>query len=152
MIKATVVAVVVAVGFGLAAIGYAASQDYGPGPNQVDVKALRQFQKETLPLRDEIQAKNVELRNEYAQQTPDRNKIATLQKEIIDLRTKIQAAADKQGLPAYGPGTGRSYGRYGRGMMYGDGYGRGYGRGAGMMMGRDGYGSGPGYGGYCSMW
>ncbi len=155
MKKVSVVAVVVAVGFLLSSVAYAAWQGPGPGSGQVDVKALRQFQKETLPLRDELAAKNLELRNEYTQQTPDRSKIATLQKEIIDLRTKIQTAADKQGLTGYGPGMGTGYGGYGmgRGMMYGDGYGRGYGRG---MMGRGGYGGGPGYrggdGGYCPMW
>jgi hypothetical protein len=157
MKKVSVVAVVVAVGFLLSTVAYAVSQGYGPGSSQVDVKALRQFQKETLPLRDELATKNLELRNEYAQQNPDPAKVATLQKEIIDLRTKIQAAAEKQGLPAYGPGMGYGYGGYGMGpgMMYGyGGYGPGYGRGP-WMMGRGGYGGGPGYGGgygYCPMW
>ena len=157
MKKVSVVAVVVAVGLLLGTGAYAARQGYGPGSGQVDVNALRQFQKETLPLRDELAAKNLEFRNEYAQQMPDRTKIATLQKEMIDLRTKIQAAADKQGLPAYGPGMGYGSGGYGmgRGMMYGyGGYGPGYGMGRGMM-GRGGYGGGPGYGGgyggYCPM-
>ncbi len=149
MKKKTVVATVLIAGFLLSTMVYAASQDYGPGSNQVDVKALRQFQKETLPLRDEIAAKRLELRNEYAQPTPDRNKIATLEKEIIDLRTKVQTAADKNGVAAYGAGGGygRGYGRD-RGMMHGGGYGRGSGRGYGMMA-RGGYDGGCGS---CPMW
>lgn len=138
MKKVLVVALVVAVGFSLGVLAYAASGGgYGPGSgNQVDVKALQNFQKETLPLRDEMIAKRAEIQNEYAKENPDQNRIATLQKEMIDLRTKIQASAQKEGLTSWGPG-----------------YGRGYG--PGWMMGRGGYGMGyaGGYGrGYCPMW
>jgi hypothetical protein len=115
--------------------GYGAG--YGPGGGQVDVNKLRQLQKETAPLRDEIAVKGVELRNEYAKQNPDQAQITKLRGEIGDLRTKIQAAAEKQGLPAWGYGP------------RGAGPGRGYGP---RMMGY-GYGRGPGYGrGYCPMW
>ncbi len=158
MKKVSVVAMVVAVGFLLSTVAYAAWQGYGPGSGQADVNALKQFQKETLPLRDELAAKRLDLWNEYNQQKPDQSKIATLQKDIIDLQTKIQAAAEKQGLPAYGPWMRGGYGGYGmgQGRMYGrGGYGPGYGMGPGMM-GRGGYGGGPGYGGgydgYCPMW
>jgi hypothetical protein len=149
MKKVSVVAMVVAVGFLLSTVAYAAWQGYGPGSGQqVDVNALKQFQKETLPLRDELAAKSLELQNQYASQTPDQSKIATLQKEIIDLQTKIATAAQKQGLPGggYGPGYGM-----GPGMMYGNGgYGPGYGMGPWMMGGYRG-GNGPGYGS-CPMW
>jgi Spy/CpxP family protein refolding chaperone len=84
---------------------------------QTDVNAFRNFQKETLPLRDEMAAKRLELRNEFNKDTPDQAKIAALQKEMIDLRTKISDAAKKNGLADWG---------YGRGyhMRWGDGYGR----------------------------
>jgi hypothetical protein len=166
MKKVSVVAIVVAIGFLVSSIGYAAWQGYG---NPADVNALKQFQKETLPLRDELAAKTLDLQNEYAKQTPDQSKVATLQKEIVDLQTKIGTAAQKQGIPAYGPGTGYGYGYgmgpwmmggyggyygMGPGMMYGSGYGRGP-----WMMGRGygpGYSGGPGYNGggygYCPMW
>ena len=148
MKKVLVAALVVAVGFSIGSMAYAAwGGANGPGPGgQVDVKALRDFQKETLPLRDELMAKRVEIQNEFAKESPDRNRIATLQKEMIDLRTKIQDAAQKHGLPARGQGW----------MMGGGGYGQGYrgGYGPGRMMGRDGYGpvSRGGYGGGCPMW
>ncbi len=138
MKKVVAVAVVLAIGL----VGTAYAQPFGPGyAGQVDVNKVTQFQKETLPLRDELATRNIELRNEYLKQNPDRDKIAQLQKETIDLRTKIQAAAEKQGLPAWGNGgrmAGRGYG-YGPGMrqggggygprMAGCGYGPGYGRG-----------------------
>ena len=133
------VALVVVFGTLLSVAAVAAA---GPGPgSQVDVNAFRNFQKETLTLRDEMAAKRLELRNEFNRETPDQTKIAALQKEVIDLRTRIMDAARKNGLPdrGYGPGYG------GRG-----GYGYGYGRGYHMGWGG---GYGPGYGrGYCPMW
>lgn len=159
MKKIFVAALIVAVGFSLGGIAYAAwwGGGYGPGyGSQADVKALRGFQKETLPLRDELITKRTEIQNEYAKENPDQTRIATLQKEMIDLQAKIQDAAQKQGLSAWGPGwmmgggygPGWATGHRGYGMGYRGGYGSGYGH--GWMMGG---GYGPGYGsGYCPMW
>jgi zinc resistance-associated protein len=124
-------------GYGPCGGGYG----YGTAGKQVDANALRAFQKETLPLRDEMMAKRIEIRNEYAKEKPDQNRVAGLEKDMIDLRTKIRAAAEKQGLPAqgFGPGMG----------------GRGYGYGPKMMgsgnagPGRGGRGAGRGN---CPMW
>ena len=135
--------IALAVVFGAALVTAAgAAWTQGPGlGTQVDVNAFRNFQKETLPLRDEMAAKRLELRNEFNKETPDQAKIAALQKEMIDLRTKISDAAKKNGLPDRGFGAG--YGKRG-------GYGPGYGRGHHMGWGG---GYGPGYGkGYCSAW
>jgi hypothetical protein len=152
--KKVVVAVVAVIGL-LGTMGYAAWQG---ADGQVDVNAFRQFQKETLPLRDEMMAKGLELRNEYNKQKPDQDRIAKLGTEMGALRTQIQAVAEKQGLPAFGNGPGMNGAGWGRGAMMmsrgGCGYGRG--RGAGMMGG--GYGRGPGFGGgpgrgnNCPMW
>jgi len=110
----------------------------GPGPDtQVDVNAFKAFQKETLPLWDEMAAKRLELRNEFNKDTPDQAKIAALQKEMIDLRTKISDAAKKNGFPDGG---------FGRGYVGNDGYGRGYHMGYG-----GGYGPRAGRGS-CPMW
>ena len=93
---------------------------YGSGPEgQVNVENLKKFQKETLSLRDELMTKRAELDNEYAKQSPDTARIAEIQKQMIDIRTQIQKAAEKNGLPAWGQGYGR--GRMGRGMMAGYG-------------------------------
>jgi Spy/CpxP family protein refolding chaperone len=110
---------------------------YGMGPGMmfgggddtgkpVDVEKFKKFQKETSALRDEMHIKMLELRNEYAKENPDEGKIASLQKEMIDLRTKIHTAADKAGIER--PGRGRfgkrGGGRHmGPGMMYGGGPG-----------------------------
>ncbi len=144
MKKLSVLALVVALGFLLGTVAYGWGGGYGPwSGTQGDVNKLKAFQRETLPLRDEVIAKRLELRNEYAKETPDGNRVLALEKEIFDLQTKIQATARKQGLPLWGPGSGM-----------GGGWGRGYG-----PMGRGGYG--PGYGGgpgrgysggYCPMW
>ena len=140
-----VLAVALAVVFGtlMSSASFAAwtmGQSLGPGV-QVDVNAFRNFQKETLPLRDEMAVKRLELRNEFIKETPDQARIATLQKEMIDLSTKIREAASKNGLPDSGFGLGFSK----RGS-YGPGYGRGHHMGWGGCHG-------PGYGrGYCPNW
>jgi zinc resistance-associated protein len=144
MKKVSVMAVAVALVIFCSAIyGWSQAAPAAP-PAQVDVKAFRQFQKETLPLRDELMAKRMELRNEYAQPTPNLDKIAGLEKEMIDLRTKIQVAAQKQGLPAMGRGWMAGQGGFGR-----EGWHHGPGRG-GQGGGR-GFGGGQGYGN-CPMW
>jgi zinc resistance-associated protein len=89
---------------------------YGAGPDsQVNVENLQKFQKETLSLRDDLITKRAELQNEYIKQTPDTARIAEIQKQMIDIRAKIQKATEKNGLPAWGQGYGHA--RMGRGMM-----------------------------------
>ncbi|GAB4415042.1 MAG: hypothetical protein OHK0032_11190 [Thermodesulfovibrionales bacterium] len=85
---------------------------YGTGAN---VENVKKFQKETLSLRDELITKRLELQNEYGKPQPDYDRIGTLRKEIVDIQTKIQAAADKYGVPAFGHGMG--HGMMGRGMI-----------------------------------
>ena len=106
MKKFLVVAMIIVFGGLLSTAAVAAwTKGQGPGPDsQVDVNAFRNFQKKTLPLRDEMAVKRVELRNEFNKADPDQNKIATLQKEMIDLRT-ISAAAKKNGLSSLGIST-----------------------------------------------
>jgi len=143
MKKVFVVALVVIFGALMSTVAVAAwTKGQGPGPDaQVDVNAFRNFQKETLPLRDEMAVKRLELRNEFNKETPDQAKIAALQKEMIDLRTKISDAAKKNGVPDRGFGQG-----YGGPGGYGPRHGRGY------HMGQGG-GYSPGYGrGNCPMW
>jgi zinc resistance-associated protein len=149
MKKLLAVALVVVFGAALSTAAVAAwTRGQGTGPDsQVDVNAFRAFQKETLPLRDEMAAKRLELRNEFNKETPDQAKIGALQKEMIDLRTKISDAAKKNGLPDRGFGRG-----YAGGDGYGPSYGNGPGRGRGYHMGYGG-GYGPGSGrGSCPMW
>jgi hypothetical protein len=144
--KKAVIAVVVMAFVAACGLAYAATTAPG-AQGRGDAAAFRQFQKETLPLRDEMQAKRFELREEYAKQTPDENRVARLQKEMIDLRAKIRTAAEKYGVQDLSYGYGRGYGRmgYGYGCGYG-GWGRGHGPGMMGYGGGCGYCGGPGYG------
>lgn len=63
-----------------------------------DLDSVKKFQKETLPLRDELITKRFEIRKEFSKEKPDRGRIAAIQKEIIDIRTKIQQKADETGV------------------------------------------------------
>lgn len=72
--------------------------------NQVDPETMAKFQKETLPLRDEMVIKRMELRQEYDKETPDADRIAQLRKDMIDIQTKIQKSADKYDIEAGGQG------------------------------------------------
>lgn len=135
MRKRTLIAIVaVAIGLMMSGAVFAWwDGGYGMGyGTAVNVDTVKKFQKETLSVRDELMTKQLELQTEYNKPNPDTNRIAALEKEIIDLRAKIQTTATKYGLTAGG---------YGRGMMMGGGGMMG----SGMMMG---LGSG---GGYCPM-
>ena len=134
----------------------------------------QKFYDEAAKLRNEIQAKSVELNTLLNSSTPDAEKARALQKEISDLRAKIDQARidfqletqkinpDARFSGGYGRGYGRHMKGYGQGMgsghMGGYGQGMGYGHmggGYGHHMG--GYGQGMGYGrnmggygqGYC---
>jgi zinc resistance-associated protein len=133
---------------------------WGPGfnltPEQTQkMQALQdKFFKETLPLRNELQAKVLELRTLWAQANPDQAKIMAKQKEINALREQLQEKSTQLRLEArnvltpeqqaqlgpsgFGPGYGMMGGfgpGYGMRGGYGPGYGMGYGRGYGMGYG-----------------
>jgi zinc resistance-associated protein len=126
MKKVLVVALVVVFG-ALVSTAALAAWTKGQGPaTQVDVNAFRNFQKETLPLRDEMMVKRLEIRNEYSKATPDEAKITALKEEMIALRTQISEAAKRNGLPdqGFGPGYGKR-GGFGPGACARGGYGPG---------------------------
>lgn len=124
MIVIMVVAAVALIGAGLAfaqmgggwgpGAGYNCGRGYIGANGTVNVENLKKFQKETLSMRDELIANRAELANEYAKPAPDETRIADLQKQMIDTRTKIQKTSEKYGLPARQQGYGRGMGR---GMM-----------------------------------
>ena len=63
------------------------------------IQALQQaHMKEIAPLQQELFAKGMELRNLWASANPDQAVITAKQKEIIDLRTKLQEKAYNLGL------------------------------------------------------
>jgi len=127
---------------------------WGPGLNlgaeqTQKMQALQEsFFKETIPLRNELMAKKLELRTLWAQTNPDQEKILAKQKEINALTAQLQEKATKHRLEirqiltpeqqaqmrnfAWGPGS--------CGMGYGPRGGFGPGRGMGMGTG---FGPGP---------
>ena len=121
-----VVSLVVALGLLIAGGVYAwwPGGGYGMGYQGANPEAVQKFQTETLSLRQALSSKYIELQNEYSKPTPDTNRIATLQKEIIDLQAKIQTAVTKHGISTGGPMGGHM-----GGMMMGPMMGQG------MMMG-----------------
>ena len=126
--------------------GYGPRGAWGPGlnltPEQTQkMQALQEnFFKESLPLSNAMQIKQVELRTLWAQTNPDENKILAKQKEINALKAQLQEKGTRHRLEmrkiftpeqqaqigAFGPGFGPGAGR-GMGMRGGFGPGRGMG-------------------------
>lgn len=69
-----------------------------------DIEKVKEFQKETLPLRDEMVVRRLEIRKELQKETPDRDYVAKIRKEMIDIKTQIQKRADEAGLSQCGKG------------------------------------------------
>lgn len=88
---------------------------YGTGSTTTDIDAVKKFQKETLQLREELITKRLEIQNEYAKTNPDKGRISTLRREIVDIELKIQEKADAAGLSTWGSGM-MGHGMMGRGM------------------------------------
>jgi hypothetical protein len=103
------------------------------------------FRKDTEPLRNELYAKEMELRSELAQEKPDVKKAAELQQEISNLSAQLDQKRLEHMIRVkeIHPNAGAGFrGGKGRGKGYGPGYGGGRG-------GRMGYGPGGYGGGYC---
>jgi Spy/CpxP family protein refolding chaperone len=113
-------------------------------PEQVQkVQALREsFFKETIPLRNELMSKKLELRSLWLKTNPDEEQILAKQKEINDLRAQLQEKATKNRLemrkvltPEQQAQLANLRGRSGRGYGRGCGFGSGPAYGMGMGMG-----------------
>jgi len=126
MKKVITIGLVAALGLLLTGVVYAWQSGHGMGYGMgygttTNVETMKKFHKETFGLRDEIMTKQLELQGEYSKPTPDTNRIAAIQKEIIDLRARIHEIATKHGISMpMGQGM-RNHGMMGRGMMGGMG-------------------------------
>ncbi len=76
---------------------------------------MDQFQKETLPLKQQMMAKRSELMSLRLQSTPDWTAIEKKQKEMVELRTQMQKRAFDAGVFGLGGGCGQR--GAGKGMM-----------------------------------
>jgi Spy/CpxP family protein refolding chaperone len=136
-------------GYGPCSSGYG-PQGFGPGtpmaglnltPEQNQkMNAMREgFFKETIPLRNDLMAKQLEMRTLWSQTTPDQEKILAKQKEINALRAQMQEKATKHRLEMRQILTPDQQAKLqdfpgGLGMM-GPGHGMRGGRGSGMGPG-----------------
>ncbi len=152
------VAVIAMVGFvttAFAGWGGGGNMNRGPGRHQMGAegpgcryfqnltdeqqKALDQerqaFRNATESLRQDLYAKNLELRSELDKDNPDAQKAAALQKEVSQLESDLDQKQLDFTLNArkIAPDAGRGYMMGGRGGMRG--YGPGYGSGAGPRGG-----------------
>jgi Spy/CpxP family protein refolding chaperone len=132
--------------------GYGPRGAWGPGLNLTSeqnqkLQALQEsFLKQTLPLRNEMQIKQFDLRTLWAQSNPDQGKILAKQKEINALREQLQEKGIQNRLEIRKILTPEQQAQFGI-------YGPGYGMRGGMMAGGFGPGRGMGYGtGYCPRW
>lgn len=64
------------------------------------------FIKETLPLREKVMAKRLDLQKEYSEDKPDQAKLTKLQSELVELQKKMWDARTKAGLSC-GPMAGK---------------------------------------------
>lgn len=124
---------------------------FGPGLNlsaeqTQKMNTLREgFLKETMPLRNELMTKKLELRTLWSQANPEQEKIMAKQREINALRAQLQEKSTKHRLEMRGILTPEQ-----RAQGIGFGYGPGPGRGM-----RGGFGPGGGWGknfGDCPRW
>jgi len=126
--------------------GWAAALNLTPEQQQKMQELRASHFKETIPLRNEIMGKRLELRALWAQTDPDQGRILAKQKEVNALMAQLQEKATKHRLEmrqiltpeqraklgtfsgkrgGFGPGHGM------QGMRGGFGHGRGMGWGAG---------------------
>ncbi|MGC8578567.1 MAG: hypothetical protein ACP5JP_09115 [bacterium] len=97
----------------------------------LNIDSVKHFLKDTSSARNELILKRIELAKAYAEKEINYDKIAAIQKEIIDLRTQILDAAKKYGLDKeIGAWFGMGPGIMGNGRMQGM-----RGMGPGRMMG-----------------
>jgi zinc resistance-associated protein len=101
--------------------------------------------KETVTLRNEMQTKRLELRTLWTNPNPDKDKILAKQKEMNDLRNKLQAKMTDSRLEARKQLTPEQAAQV---ATHGPGMGMGFGGGGMHRMGRMGHGNcdGPGFG------
>jgi hypothetical protein len=117
----------------------------------------QQFMNETLPVRNELAAKSLELRSLMVPPSPNAATISAKQREILALQQKMhekslsyqtnaRSLLTPQQVSQLPPGCGLGFaagtgygagfgGGYGRGMGYSSGFSGGYGRGRGMGRG-----------------
>lgn len=81
----------------------------------------KKFIADTLPLKEQMHAKHMEIKREWIKEKPDNDKIAKLQGELQTIHQKLSEAREKAGFQKMRNGGKKG----GRGMGYGAGQGCG---------------------------
>ncbi|MCL5276567.1 MAG: hypothetical protein M1517_02105 [Deltaproteobacteria bacterium] len=102
MKKTRVIGVAIIMGLVLAgavhAMGSGMCGEAGAGVANINIESVRSFLKDTSVVRDELIIKRIELLKERRKADVNYDRMATIKKSIIDLRTKIMDTAKKYGL------------------------------------------------------
>lgn len=122
MKRAIAISLAVVISLFLTGAAYAMRGGHGMGYGTgINVETMMKLHEETWSLRGEIITKTLELQGEYNKPTRDTNRIATVQKEIIDLKAKIQEIAKKYGIKVQAKQGMMGHGKMGKGKMRGMG-------------------------------
>jgi len=98
MKKNMIVGIALAMGIlSVGALSASAAETCGKCAEQ---QAIQQFTQETAPLNSALKAKDLELREQNSYDSIDIHKVSALESELKELKDKINAAADKLGIPA----------------------------------------------------
>ena len=129
LVALTVVAALAITGSAFARGGMGSGMGMGPGncPQMGQAGAMtpemKKFIADSMPIKEEMHAKHMQLQKEMIKDKPDAAKITKLQGEVSELRQKMMDARTKAGLPMgkmgkMGKGGGKM-GGHGMGPMTG---------------------------------
>lgn len=90
----------IAMTVGILTIGALSASAADSCGNCTDKQSVQQFTQETAGLASELKTKDIELRVQYGYDAVDINKVDLLEAELKELKSKINAAAQKNGIPA----------------------------------------------------
>lgn len=121
----TAAAALAIAGSAIAMPGMGAGQGMGPGmkaamgqPGTLSPE-MKKFIADTMPIREEMHAKHMQLQKEMIKDAPDQEAIKKLQGEMVELRKKMMDARTKAGLPMGKMGKRGHKGMRGGGMGMG---------------------------------
>lgn len=90
----------IAMAMGILSVGAVTASAADACGKCTDEQAVRQFTQETSALTRTFNAKDIELREQYAYDSLDTRKVSLLEDELKVLNDKINASAQKHGIPA----------------------------------------------------
>ena len=90
----------IAMAVGILTLGALSASAAEPCGKCSDKQAVQQFTQDTAALTSVLKAKDIELREQYAYDSIDPRKVSELEEELKELKDKINATAQKYGIPA----------------------------------------------------